>query len=97
LIETRIREALLDAPVVLISEPRQAGKTNLVRHMAGATVRCVTFDNAASLPSARRDFEGLVKGLSSAVIDEIQRAPELLFAIKKSVDQERRRADFAFG
>jgi len=97
LIEIRIREALLDTPVVLISEPRQAGKTTLVRHMAGATVRCVTLEDAASLPSARRDPEGFVKGLSSAVIDEIQRAPELLFSIKKSVDQERRRADFAFG
>ena len=97
MIEIRIREALLDTPVVLISEPRQAGKTNLVRHMAGATVRCVTLDDASSLPSARRDLERFVKGLSSAVIDEIQRAPELLFAIKKSVDQERRRADLAFG
>jgi len=94
LIEPRIREALLDTPVVLILGPRQAGKTTLVRQMAGATMRYVTLDDAASLLSAQRDPEGFVKGLDRAVIDEIQRAPELLLAIKKSVDQDRRAGRF---
>ena len=94
LIEPRIREALLDTPVVLILGPRQAGKTTLVRQMAGATMRYVTLDDAASLLSAQRDPEGFVKGLDRAVIDEIQRAPELLLAIKKSVDQDRRPGRF---
>ena len=94
LIEPRICEALLDTPVVLILGPRQAGKTTLVRHMAGAAMRYVTLDDAASLLSARRDPEGFVKGLDRAVIDEIQRAPELLLAIKKSVDQDRRAGRF---
>ena len=94
LIELCICEALLDTPVVLILGPRQAGKTTLVRHMAGATMRYVTLDDAASLLSARRDPEGFVKGLDRAVIDEIQRAPELLLAIKKSVDQDRRAGRF---
>jgi predicted AAA+ superfamily ATPase len=94
LIEPRIREALLDTPVVLILGPRQAGKTTLVRQMAGATMRYVTLDDAASLLSAQRDPEGFVQGLDRAVIDEIQRAPELLLAIKKSVDQDRRPGRF---
>jgi predicted AAA+ superfamily ATPase len=39
LIEGRIAEALADTPVVLISGPRQAGKTTLVRSMANNAMR----------------------------------------------------------
>ncbi len=94
LIEPRIREALLDTPVVLILGPRQAGKTTLVRQMAGVTMTYVTLDDAGTLLSARRDPEGFVRSFDCAVIDEIQRAPDLLLAIKKSVDQDRRAGRF---
>lgn len=40
--------------------------------------------------SAREDPVGMVRSLDRAVIDEIQRAPSLLLAIKKSVDEDTR-------
>ena len=90
-IEPRIAEALLDTPVVLLAGPRQAGKTTLVRHIAAQQgLRYLTLDDGLTLLSAREDPVGMVRSLDRAVIDEIQRAPQLLLAIKKSVDQDRR-------
>ena len=93
-IAPRIAEALLDTPVVLLSGPRQAGKTTLVRQMAGQGLRYLTLDDELTLMSAREDPVGMIRSLDRAVIDEIQRAPGLLLAIKKSVDEDRRPGRF---
>ena len=94
-IEPRIAEALLDTPVVLLAGPRQAGKPTLVRHIAAQQgLRYLTLDDGLTLLSAREDPVGMVRSLDRAVIDEIQRAPQLLLAIKKSVDEDRRPGRF---
>lgn len=94
-IEPRIAAALLDTPVVLLAGPRQAGKTTLVRHIAAQQgLRYLTLDDGLTLLSAREDPVGMVRSLDRAVIDEIQRAPQLLLAIKKSVDEDRRPGRF---
>lgn len=93
-IEPRIAEAMLDTPVVLLAGPRQAGKTTLVRQMAGKGLRYLTLDDELTLLSAREDPVGMIRSLDRAVIDEIQRAPQLLLAIKKSVDEDRRPGRF---
>lgn len=94
LIEARIAEALADTPVVLVAGPRQAGKTTLVRRMATPGMRYFTLDDQLTLMSARDDPVGMIRGLDRAVIDEVQRAPQLLLAIKKSVDEARRPGRF---
>ena len=94
-IEPRIAEALLDTPVVLLAGPRQAGKTTLVRHIAAQQgLRYLTLDDGLTLLSAREDPVRMVRSLDRAVIAEIQRAPQLLLAIKKSVDEDRRPGRF---
>jgi uncharacterized protein len=93
-IEPRIIEALLDTPVVLLAGPRQSGKTTLVRQMAAPDMRYLTLDDELTLLSARNDPVGLIRSLDRAVIDEIQRAPQMLLAIKKSVDEDRRPGRF---
>ena len=93
-IEPRIDEALLDTPVVLLAGPRQAGKTTLVRQIAERGLHYLTLDDELTLLSAREDPVGMIRNLDRAVIDEIQRAPELLLAIKKSVDEDRRPGRF---
>ena len=90
----RVREAMADTPVVLIAGPRQAGKTTLVRRLAAEGLRYLTLDDETSLLAARQDPVGFVRRLDRAVIDEIQRAPGLLLAIKKSVDEDRRPGRF---
>lgn len=84
----------MDTPVVLVAGPRQAGKTTLVRQMATPGMRYLTLDDELTLLSAREDPVGMVRSLDRAVIDEVQRAPQLLLAIKKSVDEDRRPGRF---
>jgi uncharacterized protein len=93
-IELRIDEAMLDTPVVLLAGPRQAGKTTLVRQFADQGLHYLTLDDELTLLSAREDPVGMIRNLDRAVIDEIQRAPQLLLAIKKSVDEDRRPGRF---
>lgn len=94
-IEPRIAESLLDTPVVLIAGPRQAGKTTLVRRIAQQQgLHYLTLDDELTLLSAREDPSGMIRSMDRAVIDEIQRAPQLLLAIKKSVDEDRRPGRF---
>jgi len=93
-IEPRIDEALLDTPVVLLAGPRQAGKTTLVRQFSERGLHYLTLDDELTLLSAREDPVGMIRNLDRAVIDEIQRVPQLLLAIKKSVDEDRRPGRF---
>jgi len=90
----RVDEALRDTPVVLLNGPRQAGKTTLVQQFAGSRRRYLTLDDPGTLLSAQEDPVGLVRSLDRAVIDEVQRAPRLLLAIKQAVDQDRRPGRF---
>jgi len=85
----RIEEALSDTRVVLISGPRQSGKTTRAMDIAGDKIPFLNLDDANILRSAIDDPVGFVRGLERAVIDEIQRAPDLLLAIKKAVDADK--------
>ena len=94
LIAARVAEALTDTPVVLIAGPRQAGKTTLVRQMANQGLRYLTLDDELTRLAAKEDPVGMIRSLDRAIIDEIQRAPQLLLAIKKTVDEDRRPGRF---
>ena len=93
-LQPRIEEAMQDTPVVLVNGPRQAGKTTLVRQFADAARAYVTLDDAATLAAARHDPTGFVRDFDAVVIDEVQRAPDLLLSIKQSVDMDRRPGRF---
>lgn len=83
-----VEAALADTRVVLIAGPRQAGKTTLARQFSGPDRPYITLDDAGALNAAKSDPVGFVRGLNRAVIDEVQRAPELMLAIKESVDRD---------
>lgn len=82
-------EALQTRRVVILEGARQCGKTTLAKSLQtapGAIYR--TLDDVALQAAARADPHGFVAhGPGLMVIDEIQRAPELLQAIKKEVDE----------
>ena len=90
----KIQRALADTRVVLLAGPRQAGKTTLARSLATKGMRYLTLDDATVLAAARADPAGLIREIDRAVIDEVQRAPELLLAIKESVDRDTRPGRF---
>ncbi|MGC4252403.1 MAG: ATP-binding protein [Sphingobium sp.] len=93
-VERRVEEALSDTPVVLIVGPRRAGKTTLVRKMGETERTYITLDDQTVLAAAQSDPAGFVRGLDRAIIDEVQRAPDLLLAIKKAIDEDYRPGRF---
>ena len=89
-----VATALRDTPVVMVIGPRQCGKTTLVRDLVGDHREFITMDDDTILASARSDPAGLVRGFNKSTIDEVQRAPDLLRAIKRFVDEDRRAGRF---
>ncbi|MDR1309682.1 MAG: ATP-binding protein [Deltaproteobacteria bacterium] len=89
-------EALADTPVVYLRGARQSGKTTLVRQLAAETSglgegrQYVSLDSAMTLALAMEDPTGFLRDLKKPVIiDEAQRVPSLMLAIKEDVDLER--------
>ena len=85
----RVTTALEDTPVVMVSGPRQCGKTTLVRDLVAGERTYVTLDDDTALEGARQDPAEFVRGRARITIDEVQRAPDLLRAIKRAVDLDR--------
>jgi predicted AAA+ superfamily ATPase len=90
-IKPRVDAALEDTPVVVIVGPRQCGKSTLaevIAHERGA--HQVTLDDARLRAAANADPTGFIERFEElTVIDEFQKAPELLPAIKSRVDRAR--------
>ena len=82
--------------MVCLLGARQAGKTTLVRSIAEKEhpARYVSLDEPAALEAARTDPASFVAGGDRLVIDEVQRAPDLLLAIKRVVDADPARGRF---
>lgn len=84
---------MADTPAVMVSGPRQAGKTTLLRSIRSDAY--VTLDLATPRAAAAADPEGFLADLPAEVaIDEIQRVPELFLALKAAIDSDRRPGRF---
>lgn len=91
-----VEEALTDTRVVAVTGARQVGKSTLVRALlkqrAGAVERML--DRATELAAAKADPNRFVRHTGLMLIDEVQRAPELMLAIKAAVDEDARPGQF---
>lgn len=93
-ITPRLTEALSDTPVICLLGPRQVGKTTLAK-MLESDRAYINFDDSNLRNAAIQDPAGFVQGLPERVtLDEVQRVPEILLAIKASVDNNRKPGRF---
>ncbi|MAR90078.1 MAG: AAA family ATPase [Pseudomonadales bacterium] len=93
-LQPKLEEALSDTPVLCVLGPRQVGKSTLCQQLA-AERHYLTFDDHTILTAAQQDPTGFIQSLPEYVtLDEIQRVPELLLAIKAEVDRNRKPGRF---
>src|SRR5258708_203408 len=91
-----VRAALADTRAVLIAGARQAGKSTLARMAVEGrpAVRLLTLDDEATRRAAEAGPVGFVPYQGLLLIDEVQRVPELLLAIKAAVDRSNQPGQF---
>jgi uncharacterized protein len=85
------------APVVVLLGARQTGKTTLVRSLPSFRGRpYLTLDDFDLREQARIDPESVVARAPALVLDEVQRARDLLIAVKRAVDEDPHRTPGRF-
>lgn len=90
-----IETAMAERRVLLLTGPRQCGKTTLVRCLDGENTEYRTLDDRISRELADVDPFGFInheKGM--LIIDEVQKSPDLLPVIKMTVDENTRPGQF---
>ncbi len=89
-----LQDRLSVMPAVVVTGARQTGKSTLAQDLTPGRRRFLSLDDMDVLDAARRDPEALVGGEQPVTLDEVQRAPELLTAIKRAIDRRRRPGHF---
>jgi predicted AAA+ superfamily ATPase len=94
-LEKRITEVLKSHPVIILTGPRQVGKSTLLENAPSLKEwRYLTLDDPDALEQAKDDPKGLLWEEKPTIIDEAQRCPDLLVTIKYFVDKSGRKRQF---
>jgi hypothetical protein len=94
LVDQALRHRLRVMPAVVITGARQSGKSTLVGKLVPGSRRYATLDDLDVLDAVRRDPEAVVGGTDPVTLDEVQREPGLLLAVKRAIDRDRRPGRF---
>jgi uncharacterized protein len=89
-----LAERLRVMPAVVVTGARQTGKSTLAEELVAGERRYATLDDLDVLDAARRDPEALLGGKGPVTLDEVQREPALLQAVKRAIDRDRRPGRF---
>ena len=85
-----IKQMMSERRVLLLGGPRQSGKTTLARELESDQMEYRTLDDGTLREAAKNDPQGFIKRRTrTLIIDEVQRIPSLLPAIKMAVDEDR--------
>ena len=89
-LEPVLKKAAAEFPAVVLTGPRQSGKTTLFQHIFGKSYQYVSLEPPDVRASAIEDPRSFLELYPSPVIfDEVQYAPDLLPYIKEKIDAER--------
>lgn len=89
-LEPLVRKAAASFPAVVVTGPRQCGKTTLLRAMFDATHRYVSLDQPDLRARATADAQGFLRDHAApCVLDEVQHVPGLLHYLKADIDAHR--------
>jgi uncharacterized protein len=94
LVGIALSERLRVMPAVVVTGARQTGKSTLAEQLVPGARRYATLDDLDVLDAAQHDPEVLVGGPGPVTLDEVQRAPELLRAVKRAIDRDRKAGRF---
>ena len=89
---SNLQAALRVLPVTVLTGARQTGKTTLTQALEPARTY-FTLDDVGILDQAERNPDSLLS-TRPVILDEVQRAPQILLAVKRAVDTSRRAGDF---
>ena len=81
-------------PAVVVTGARQTGKSTLAQVLTPGSRRYHSLDDLDVLDLARRDPEVLLEGDQPVTLDEVQREPSLLHAVKRVIDRRRQPGRF---
>src|SRR6058998_710221 len=81
-------------PAVVVTGARQTGKSTLAQRLTPGGRRFLTLDDLDVFDQARRDPEALLGGSQPVTLDEVQREPDLLRAVKRAIDRRRAPGQF---
>ena len=81
-------------PSVVVTGARQTGKSTLAQELTPGSRRYHSLDNLDVLDLARRDPDALLEENRPMTLDEVQREPRLLHAVKRAIDHQRRPGRF---
>ena len=87
-------ELLSTMPAVVVTGARQSGKSTLAQKLTSEPRRFLTLDDLDTRELAESDPEALIDGPEPITIDEVQRVPDLLNAVKFDIDTNRRIGKF---
>ncbi len=94
-LENFLEKASLQFPVILVTGPRQVGKTTILQHLSDKNRSYVSLDDPGVALLAREEPSLFLQRFKPPIlIDEIQYAPELLPFIKLHVDKHKKMGDF---
>ena len=94
LVVPSLEQRLRVMPAVVVTGARQTGKSTLAHELTPGTRRYLSLDDMDVLDLARRDPDTLLGGEQHITLDEVQREPDLLNAVKRAIDRHREPGKF---
>ena len=95
LLETRVENSLKIHPVLVLTGPRQVGKSTLLENARFLKKwRYLTLDDQDVFEQAEKDPKGLLYRNEPTILDEVQRQPSIFLTVKYLVDRSKGKRKF---